>query len=86
MLSVKIHLFPYDTSINSSRISTAENIQNKKKKNQWSLSKEKTQNDKLIFYTLETFVTVFYGLVSGSYANKVAPPRLIIMKDVQYDK
>lgn len=53
---------------------------------QWSLSKVKThENDKLVFHTWETFLTVLYGLVSGSYANKVAPPRFIIIKDVQLD-
>lgn len=50
------------------------------------VKRENSKNDKLIFYTLETSVIVFYGLVSGSYANKVAPPRLIIIKDVQLDK
>lgn len=47
------------------------------------VKRENSKNDKLIFYTMETFVTVFYGLVSGSY---VIPPRLIIIKDVQLDK
>lgn len=35
---------------------------------------------------METSVTVFYGLISGSYANKVASSRLIIIKDIQFDK
>lgn len=86
MLSGKIQLFPNDISINYFSISTAEI--HKKMKIQWTLSKEKTRekNDKLVFHTLKTSVTMFYGLVSGSYANKVASSRLIIIKDIQFDK
>lgn len=52
MLPVKIHLFPNDISVNSLKISMAENIRKKKKKKkkiQPSLSKEKKKknvNDK----------------------------------------
>lgn len=49
------------------------------------VKRENSKNDKSIFYTLETFGIVFYGLVCD-YANKVVPPRLIIIKDVQLDK
>lgn len=47
MLPVKIHLFPNDISVNSLKISMAENIRKKKKKKkkiQPSLSKEKKKN------------------------------------------
>lgn len=62
MLSGKIQLFPSDISINYFSISTAE-IHTQKTKIQRTLSKEKTRekNDKLVFHTLKTSVTVFYG-------------------------
>lgn len=89
MLPVKIHLFPNDISVNSLKISMAENIRKKKKKKkkiQPSLSKEKKKNmnDKQanISHVRDFFNWVLWVSL-WSCAREVTPPRLTVIKDVQ---